>query len=150
MVLRFYRKQKSAPVILLIVSLGIMFVYNGLVRFIIGVGDQRFSDGSRFIISARDFKKLTGLDEGLAIKTTQVITVITAVMVVALLFWFLNRTRTGKSMRAFSDNEDLALLSGINPERVVLYTWLIVAALATIAGTLYGLDKSFKPFVYFQ
>ncbi len=120
MVLRFYRKQKSAPVILLIVFLGIMFVYNGLVRFIIGVGDQRFSDGSRFIISARDFKKLTGLDEGLAIKTTQVITVITAVMVVALLFWFLNRTRTGKSMRAFSDNEDLALLSGINPERVVL------------------------------
>ena len=114
------------------------------------MGDQRFSDGARFIISARDFKKLTGLDEGLAIKTTQVITVITAVLVVALLFWFLNRTRTGKSMRAFSDNEDLALLSGINPERVVLYTWLIVAALATIAGTLYGLDKSFKPFVYFQ
>ena len=149
-VLRFHRTQKSAPVILLIVSLGIMFVYNGLVRFIIGVGDQLFSDGSRFIISARDFKKLTGLDEGLAIKTTQVITVITAVLVVALLFWFLNRTRTGKSMRAFSDNEDLALLSGINPERVVLYTWLIVAALATIAGTLYGLDKSFKPFVYFQ
>ena len=53
-------------------------------------------------------------------------------------------------MRAFSDNEDLALLSGINPERVVMITWLIVAALATIAGTLYGLDKSFRPFTYFQ
>ena len=53
-------------------------------------------------------------------------------------------------MRAFSDNEDLALLSGINPERVVAITWIIVAALATIAGTLYGLDKSFKPFTYFQ
>ena len=74
----------------------------------------------------------------------------TAVIVVAALFWFLNRTRTGKSMRAFSDNEDLALLSGINPERVVMITWLIVAALATIAGVLYGLDKSFKPFTYFQ
>ena len=53
-------------------------------------------------------------------------------------------------MRAYSDNEDLALLSGISPERVVMVTWLIVAALATIAGTLYGLDKSFKPFTYFQ
>ena len=53
-------------------------------------------------------------------------------------------------MRAYSDNEDLALLSGINPERVVMVTWPIVAALATIAGTLYGLDKSFKPFTYFQ
>ena len=149
-VYRFYRQQKAPPVIFLIVSLGVMFVMNALVRFIIGPGDQRFADGERFIISARDFKTLTGLNEGLAIKTTQGITVVTAALVVAALFWFLNRTRTGKSMRAFSDNEDLALLSGINPERVVLVTWLIVAALATVAGTLYGLDKSFKPFVFFQ
>ncbi|MEY8798985.1 branched-chain amino acid ABC transporter permease [Leisingera sp. XS_AS12] len=149
-VYRFYRQQKAKPVIFVMVSLGVMFMMNGLVRFIIGPGDQRFADGERFIIKARAFKEMTGLDEGLAIKTTQGITVITAVIVVALLFWFLNKTRTGKSMRAYSDNEDLALLSGINPERVVMYTWMIVAALATIAGVLYGLDKSFKPFTYFQ
>lgn len=150
MVYRFYREQKAKPVILVIVSLGVTFILNGIVRFIIGPDDQRFTDGERFIISARTFREMTGLREGLAIKTTQGITVITAVVVVALLFWFLNRTRTGKSMRAYSDNEDLALLSGINPERVVMITWLIVAALATIAGVLYGLDKSFKPFTYFQ
>jgi len=150
MVYRFYREQKAKPVILVIVSLGVTFIMNGVVRFIIGPDDQRFSDGERFIVSARTFKEMTGLREGLAIKTTQGITVITAVVVVVLLFWFLNRTRTGKSMRAYSDNEDLALLSGINPERVVMITWLIVAALATIAGVLYGLDKSFKPFTYFQ
>ena len=150
MVYQFYRDQKAKPVILVIVSMGVMFVLNGLVRFIIGPGEQRFADGERFIISARDFKEMTGLKEGLAIKTTQGITVITAVIVVAALFWFLNRTRTGKSMRAYSDNEDLALLSGINPDRVVMVTWLIVAGLATIAGVLYGLDKSFKPFTYFQ
>ena len=149
-VYRFYRAQKAKPVILVIVSLGVTFIMNGLVRFIIGPDDQRFSDGERFIISARTFKEITGLREGLAIKTTQGLTVVTAVVVVALLFWFLNRTRTGKSMRAYSDNEDLALLSGINPERVVTITWLIVAGLATIAGVLYGLDKSFKPFTYFQ
>jgi branched-chain amino acid transport system permease protein len=149
-VYRFYRAQKAAPVILVIVSMGVMFIYNGLIRFIIGVDDQRFADGERFIIRARDFKEMTGLNEGLALKSTQVLTVVVAAIAVALLFWFLNRTRTGKSMRAFSDNEDLALLSGINPERVVMVTWLIVAALATVAGTLYGLDKSFKPFVYFQ
>ena len=149
-VYRFYRKQKAAPVIFVMVSLGVMFIMNGIVRFIIGPDDQRFADGARFIISARDFKEMTGLREGLAIKTSAGITVVTAFIVVAALFWFLNRTRTGKSMRAFSDNEDLALLSGINPERVVLYTWMIVGALATIAGVLYGLDKSFKPFTYFQ
>ncbi|WP_343504003.1 branched-chain amino acid ABC transporter permease [Alloyangia pacifica] len=149
-VYRFYRAQKAKPVILVIVSMGIMFVYNGLTRFVIGPDDQNFADGERFLISARDFKAMTGLDEGLAIKTTQALTVVVALITVSLLFWFLNRTRTGKSMRAYSDNEDLALLSGINPERVVTVTWLIVAALATIAGVLYGLDKSFKPFTYFQ
>ena len=150
LVYRFYRQQKAAPVILVIVSMGVMFMMNGLVRFIIGPNDQRFADGERFIISAREFKQMAGLSEGLAFKTTQGITIVTAVIVVVALFWFLNRTRTGKSMRAFSDNEDLALLSGINPDRVVMVTWVIVAALATIAGALYGLDKSFKPFIYLQ
>ena len=149
-VYRFFRVKKAKPVILVIVSMGVMFIMNGLVRFIIGPNDQRFADGERFIISVREFKQLTGLREGLAIKTTQGLTVVTAVIVVVVLFWFLNKTRTGKSMRAYSDNEDLALLSGINPERVVMVTWMIVAALATIAGVLYGLDKTFKPFTYFQ
>lgn len=150
LVYKFYREKKAKPVILVIVSLGVTFIYNGLTRFIIGADDQSFLDGERFIISARDFKTMTGLEEGLSFKTTQGITIVTAIIVVALLFWFLNRTRAGKSMRAYSDNEDLALLSGINPERVVMITWMIVAALATIAGVLYGLDKSFKPFTYFQ
>ncbi|WP_372613611.1 branched-chain amino acid ABC transporter permease [Aquicoccus sp.] len=150
LVFRFYRRQKAKPIILVMASLGVMFVYNGLVRFVLGPDEHRFADGDRFIISVRDFKALTGLPEGVAIRTTQGITVITAVIVVAALFWFLGRTRTGKSMRAYSDNEDLALLSGINPERVVMYTWMIVAGLITIAGVLYGLDKSFKPFTYFQ
>ena len=93
---------------------------------------------------------MTGLDEGLSLKMTQAVTIVTAIIIVASLFWFLNHTRTGKSMRAYSDNENLALLSGINPDRVVMITWVLIAALATIAGSLYGLDKSFKPFVYMQ
>jgi len=149
-VYRFYRKQRAAPVILVIVSVGVMFVMNGLTRLIIGVDEIRFDDGGRFLVSANDFKAWSGLSEGLALRGTQVITLATAVITVAALFWFLNRTRTGKSMRAFSDNEDLALLSGINPERVVRVTWIIVAGLATIAGVLYGLDKAFKTFNYYQ
>ena len=150
MVYRYYREQKATPVTYLIVSVGVMFITGGLIRFIIGPNDQLFGDGTRFIMKARAFKQMTGLNEGLAIKTSQGVTVITAVIVVTAVFWFLNRTRTGKSMRAFSDNEDLALLSGINPDRVVMIAWIITAALATIAGTLYGLDKSYKPFVYLQ
>ncbi len=149
-VFSFYRRQKSPPVMLAIASVGVMFMMNAIVRFIIGPDDQRFADGEKFIIKAREFKTMTGLNEGLAIKSTTVLTVVITLIVVTALFWFLQRSRTGKAMRAFSDNEDLALLSGINPERIVLVTWIIAAALATIAGVLYGLDKSFKPFTYFQ
>jgi branched-chain amino acid transport system permease protein len=149
-VYRFYRQKRAAPVIFTIISVGVMFILNGLVRFIIGPNDQSFGDGARFLIRARDFKEMTGLNEGLAIKTSQVLTVVIAVAVVAMLFWFLQKTRSGKAMRAYSDNEDLALLSGIDPNRVVMIAWIITAILATIAGTLYGLDKSFKPFIYMQ
>ena len=149
-VYRYYRAQKTVPVVMVMVSVGVMFMMNGLVRFVIGPNDQRFGDGERFLIKARAFKEMTGLDEGLAIRTSQAITVVVAIVLVAALFWYLQKTKTGKAMRAFSDNEDLALLSGIDPDKIVRVTWILAAALATIAGVLYGLDKSFKPFTYFQ
>ncbi len=149
-VYRYYRVRKSPAVTFVIVSFGVMLLLNGLVRVIIGPGDRSFADGARFLIKVREFREFTGLQEGLAIKFTQGLTVAVTIIVVVALFWFLNRTRTGKAMRAYSDNEDLALLSGVNPDRVVFLAWLIAGALATIAGTLFGLDKSYKPFVYFQ
>ena len=149
-VYRFYRTQKSPGIVFVMASIGVMFMLNGIVRFVIGVDDQRFADGERFLVTARGFREWSGLGEALVIRLPVVITVVVAFAVVAWLWWFLARTKTGKAMRAFSDNEDLALLSGINPERVVMITWIIAASLATIAGVLYGLDKSFKPFTYFQ
>lgn len=150
LVYRFYREKKVEPIMLVIVSVGVMFTMAGFIRMLMGTKDTRFQDGGRFIIKVREFKEMTGLSEGLAFKTTQGITLVIAIICVLALFHFLNKTRAGKSMRAFSDNEDLALLSGINPDRVVMVTWIIVAGLATIAGTLYGLDKGFKPFTYLQ
>ena len=150
LVFSYYRIKKSPPVTIAMVSIGVMFVINAIVRIIIGPFDRRFFDGEKFIIKANEFKEMTGLSEGLAIKSTQVLTLVVTIIVVSILFWFLNKSKTGKSMRAFSDNEDLALLSGISPSRVVMITWTIAAILATIAGVLYGLDKSFKPFTYFN
>jgi branched-chain amino acid transport system permease protein len=149
-IFEYYRIKKSPGVTLIVVSLGLMFVLNGIVRVVIGTGDRQFFDGQKFLIKANEFKELTGLNEGLAIKSTQLITLVTTIFVALLLFWFLDKTKTGKSMRAYSNNEDLALLSGIDPNRVVMITWIIASILATVAGTLYGLDKSFKPFTYFN
>ena len=147
-VFQYYRYQKSVPVVLAMVSIGVMFVINAIIRIIIGTETIKFSDGQKFIMKAKQFKVMTGLNEGLALKSSQVITILITVLLLTFTFWFLQKTKTGKSMRAFSDNEDLALLSGINPDRVVFTTWIIVGVLACVAGTLYGLDKSYKPIIY--
>ena len=149
-VFEYYRIKKSPPVQLAMVSVGVMFVTQAIIRIIIGPADRTFLDGQKFILNASEFKEMTGLSEGLTIKSTQAITLVVTMIVVSIMFWFLNRTKTGTSMRAYSDNEDLALLSGIDPKRVVLITWIIAGILATIGGILYGLDKSYKPFVYFN
>jgi len=149
-VFSYYRIKKSPPVQFAMVSVGVMFVTQALIRIIIGPSDRRFLDGEKFIIKATEFKEMTGLTEGITLKSTQAITIIVTLIVVSIMFWFLNRTKTGTSMRAYSDNEDLALLSGIDPKKVVLITWVIAGILATIGGVLYGLDKSYRPFVYFN
>ncbi len=149
-VFEYYRIKKSPPVQLAMVSVGVMFVTQAIIRIIIGPADRTFLDGEKFILKASEFKEMTGLNEGLTIKSTQAITIVITMIVVSIMFWFLNRTKTGTSMRAYSDNEDLALLSGIDPKKVVLITWIIAGILATIGGILYGLDKSYRPFVYFN
>ncbi len=149
-VFSYYRVKKSPPVQFAMVSVGVMFVTQAIIRIIIGPSDRRFLDGEKFIIKATEFKEMTGLAEGITLKSTQAITIIVTLIIVSIMFWFLNRTKTGTSMRAYSDNEDLALLSGIDPKRVVLITWVIAGILATIGGVLYGLDKSYRPFVYFN
>ena len=149
-VFEYYRIKKSPPVQLAMVSVGVMFVTQAIIRIIIGPADRTFLDGEKFILKASEFKEMTGLNEGLTIKSTQAITIVITMIAVSIMFWFLNKTKTGTSMRAYSDNEDLALLSGIDPKKVVLITWIIAGILATIGGILYGLDKSYRPFVYFN
>ena len=141
---RYYRREKANPVTYLIVSVGILFILSGLVRFVIGPQDRVFADGERFIMKARAFKQMTGLDQGLhqnhagrhrGDRNRHCY----ADLLVP------QQNSDGQIMRAYSDNEDLALLSGINPAKVVTITWVITGALAAIAGTLYGLDKGYKP-----
>ena len=149
LVYRHYRRIKAKQNIVgITASIGVMFITGGIVRFILGASPQRFEDGERFIFSVREFKAFTGLEQGIALKTSQFLTITIAILLVAFLFYFLQKTKTGKAMRAYSDNTELALLSGIDPDKVVQITWLLVAALTTIAGALYGLDKGFAPQQY--
>ena len=68
-VFSYYRIKKSPPVQLAMVSVGVMFVTQAIIRIIIGPFDRRFLDGEKFILKASEFKEMTGLSEGLTIKS---------------------------------------------------------------------------------
>ena len=99
-VFSYYRIKKSPPVQLAMVSVGVMFVTQAIIRIIIGPFDRRFFDGEKFILKATEFKEMTGLNEGLTIKSTQAITILITIVLVSIMFWFLNRTKTGTSLSA--------------------------------------------------
>ena len=58
---------------------------------------------------------------------------------------FLAHSKTGRAMRAVSDDWELAAVSGLDTDKVVRWTWIIGAALAAIAGVFAGLDTSAHP-----
>ena len=71
LVYEYYRVKKINPTTYLILSVGVLFFTAGLIRVIIGPDMIKFNDGTKFLIKAKEFKEITGLDEGLAIKNTQ-------------------------------------------------------------------------------
>jgi branched-chain amino acid transport system permease protein len=76
---------------------------------------------------------------GIPILTTQAIVIVTAFALMLVLFWFVNRTRTGRAMRAVSEDKDTAALMGINVDRTISTTFAIGGLLAGAAGVLYAL-----------
>ena len=76
-----------------------------------------------------------------------------ALVLAIVLHLLLTRTKQGKAMRATSDNPDLARASGINTDRVLLWTWGIAGALAGAAGVLlvvFNATSQLKPTIGFQ
>ncbi|HSY86774.1 MAG TPA: branched-chain amino acid ABC transporter permease, partial [Verrucomicrobiae bacterium] len=71
---------------------------------------------------------------------------ITAVLVLAL-HLMLSRSRIGRAMRAVSDEPDLARVTGISTERVILVTWLVGGALAAVAGVFLGMDSKIDSYM---
>ena len=75
---------------------------------------------------------------GFSFQRIELITIIACVVLMAVLYWFVERTRTGRSMRAVSENKDVAALMGINVDRVVVTTFAIGGLLAGFAGVLFS------------
>ncbi|GAG20895.1 unnamed protein product, partial [marine sediment metagenome] len=80
---------------------------------------------------------------GIRIKPDEVFIIIVVALLVIGLHFFLQKTKMGKAMRAASDNMELARVSGIDTEKVIMWTWAIAAALAAAGGILVGIEDKF-------
>jgi branched-subunit amino acid ABC-type transport system permease component len=76
------------------------------------------------------------------ISLSQLVAIVLSIVVIVAVGLLLSRTGVGRAMRAYSDNPQLAAVSGINADRIVLYTWILTGALAGLAGELEGLVQS--------
>lgn len=128
--------RASAPVILLIASLGIALMVRSTIQLGWGVELRSFTPG--------EIQRPLVLFDTIRVLPRHLLIIITAVVLMLALHWLITRTRIGKAMRAMSDSPELARLSGIDTERVILVTWLIAGALAAAAGTLLGMDTQLR------
>jgi len=148
----FYRKLRQnevKPVVMVMASIGVALMLQGLVRLFAGTASRNFyiADHKEIFRIALPIETVT---RKLVITEPQLLLVVFSVLVVTVLHFFLTRSRFGKAMRAMSDNADLARVSGIDTDTVVTMTWAIAGALAAAAGVLLSLDVSLKPDMSFN
>jgi branched-chain amino acid transport system permease protein len=143
------RKRGARPVTLLIASIGVTLIIQGLIRLFFGTGSYTFFDTEvKGLI--RIPVPLEGVTRSINITQPQVLMIVVTIVAVAVLHYFLTRTRLGKAMRAMADNADLAQVSGINTKLVVRVTWVVAGSLACLAGTMLALDVQLKPDLAFN
>jgi neutral amino acid transport system permease protein len=123
------RRQRASATTLIIISIGLsLFLRNGII-FVWGSNNQSYNLP---VAEAIDMF-------GLRVKYSSIIILVVSVAAMAALHFLLQNTKIGKAMRAVADDPDLAKVTGINVEQVVLWTWIITGVLTALAGSLYGL-----------
>ena len=131
------RKKKSGPVILAMSSLGTSFIIRMTILIIWGSDYIFYRPGL--------MRPALDLPLGIKVRPDEIFIFFAAIFLVILLHLFLKRTKMGKAMRATSDNPDLALVTGIDTERIISWTWAIGGGLAAAGGILYGIDVQLHP-----
>lgn len=130
------RKKKSSPLVMLLASLGGYIVLQNLISLIFGDDTKTIRTG--------------GVKEGLNIfgayiTLTQITIIVVAVILQIALLLLLKRTKLGRAIRAVSTNPEMARISGIDSERIILYVFGLGSALAGLAGILVALDVDMTP-----
>lgn len=129
------RNARATSTSLIIISIGLaLFLRNGMI-FIWGGSNQSYNLP---VVPAIDVM-------GVKVAYYRIVVVLMALVAIALLHFLLQNTKIGKAMRAVADNVDLARVSGINVEQVVIWTWVITGTLTALGGSMYGLITAVRP-----
>jgi branched-chain amino acid transport system permease protein len=133
----FRRLRRTAPVILLISSFGVALILRSVIQIVWGPDNVVYSPAIQLPWRVGDLR----------IRPTHVMILSVTIGLVILLHLFLQYTRMGKAMRAMSDEPDLARVTGINTEAVVVWTWIVGGSLAAAAGIFLGMDTRLNPLI---
>lgn len=134
------RRRRANLFSLLITGIGLAFVLRHLILMIAS------SEPRRYDVDVFQVYEVAGI----RFSQTQLVAVAISSVAIIAMALVLARTTLGKAMRALSDNADLAAISGIDVDRIVIYTWIFAGALAGLGGVLAGLIQvSFTPNIGF-
>jgi len=136
-----YRPLRNAPRLApLISAIGVSVFLQEFVRLFFGQ-----IPGMPDAKSAIPFPSIPGISGatipigGVIIQMPSVFTMAALAVCTAFLWYFVNRTKTGRAMVATSQDPDTARLMGINVDRVIVSAFAVGAGLAAIAGVAHGL-----------
>ena len=129
------RSIRASATTLIIISIGLaLFLRNGII-FLWGGKNQNYNLP---VIPALEFGTLK-------VPQNQLLVLGLAIMAILSLHYLLQNTKIGKAMRAVADDLDLARVSGINVDRVILWTWVIAGTFTSLGGSMYGLITAVRP-----
>jgi len=131
-----FQQRGSAPITIVIVSLGMALIIEFGVQAIVGGINVSYTMSQGRTLQAG----------GLILTTVQVTIIAISLVVMAGAHALLRYTKLGKAMRATAANRSLARNCGIRTARVITFTWALTGALCGLAGTVFAIDVgSFGP-----
>ncbi|HEY2923687.1 MAG TPA: branched-chain amino acid ABC transporter permease [Candidatus Eisenbacteria bacterium] len=125
--------RRSSRITALITAIGVSLFLENAGIIVFGADPKFFPQ----VIAPRTIQ----LGEGVLVTNHQITVVLVSLILMIALTLFIQRTRTGKAMRAVSFNRDAASLMGIHVDRIITITFAIGSALAAAAGFLVGLTN---------
>jgi branched-chain amino acid transport system permease protein len=132
-----YRPLRDAPRIApLISALGVSFFLANSMQLLFGAQPRNYntfdlSNGALY---------LKGVDIGnVRVPLLRIITISSAFVLMIVLWFLVNRTRTGKAMRATSFDREAAAMMGVDIDKVIVFTFILGSALAGAAGVMFAM-----------